>query len=169
MRLFSGVSLGFLLILAAGAAGAATAPRISITSLSQLEVPDRPFDESANADAAVDAAFARARKSGKDVMIDLGGNWCADCRILSGLMELPELRAFLAAHYETATVDVGRFNRNLDIPASFGITERLDGVPAILIATPDGRLVNAGHVSAIEDARHMSPQALADWLAQWTK
>ncbi len=169
MRLFSGVSLGFLLILAAGAAGAATAPRISITSLSQLEVPDRPFDESANADAAVDAAFARARKSGKDVMIDLGGNWCADCRILSGLMELPELRAFLAAHYETATVDVGRFNRNLDIPARFGITERLEGVPAILIATPDGRLVNAGHVSAIEDARHMSPQALADWLAQWTK
>jgi len=37
-----------------------------------------------------------------------------------------------------------------------------------LIATPDGKLVNAGHVSAIEDARHMSPQALADWLAQWT-
>ncbi|HVU22106.1 MAG TPA: thioredoxin family protein [Rhizomicrobium sp.] len=148
---------------------AATAPRISITSLSQLDVPDRPFDENANADAAVDAAFARARKSGKDVLIDLGGNWCADCRILSGLMELPELHAFLSAHYEMATVDVGRFNRNLDIPARFGITERLEGVPAILVSTPGGRLINAGHVSAIEDARHMSPQALADWLAQWTK
>jgi thiol-disulfide isomerase/thioredoxin len=132
-------------------------------------VPDRPFDENANADAAVDAAFARARKSGKDVLIDLGGNWCADCRILSGLMELPELHAFLSAHYEMATVDVGRFNRNLDIPARFGITERLEGVPAILVSTPGGRLINAGHVSAIEDARHMSPQALADWLAQWTK
>lgn len=148
---------------------AATAPRISITSLSQLEVPDRPFDEKANAAAAVDAAFARARKSGKDVLIDLGGNWCADCRILSGLMELPELHAFLAAHYEMATVDVGRFDRNLDIPARFGITDRLEGVPAILVSTPGGKLINAGHVSAIEDARHMSPQALADWLAQWTK
>jgi thiol-disulfide isomerase/thioredoxin len=148
---------------------AATAPHISITSLSQLDVPDRPFDEKADADAAVDAAFARARKSGKDVMIDLGGNWCADCRILSGLMELPELHAFLAAHYEMATVDVGRFDRNLDIPARFGITERLEGVPAILVSTPDGRLLNAGRVSAIEDARHMTPQALANWLAQWTK
>jgi hypothetical protein len=29
-------------------------------------------------------------------------------------------------------------------------------------------LVNAGRVSAIRDARHMTPQALADWLAQWT-
>ena len=40
-------------------------------------------------------------------MIDLGGNWCADCRIMSGLMELPEMHSFLAAHYEIATVDVG--------------------------------------------------------------
>ncbi|HTT96763.1 MAG TPA: thioredoxin family protein [Rhizomicrobium sp.] len=150
-------------------ASAAKAPRISITSLSELEVPDRPFNESANANAEVDAAFARARKSGKEVLIDLGGNWCADCRIMSGLMELPEMRAFLAAHYEMVTVDVGRFNKNLQIPARFGITTRLEGVPAYLVATPDGKLVNAGQVSAIEDARHMSPQALADWLAQWTK
>jgi thiol:disulfide interchange protein len=148
---------------------AATAPRISITSLSELNVPDRPFNESANANAEVDAAFARAKKSGKEVMIDLGGNWCADCRIMSGLMELPEMHAFLIAHYEMATVDVGRFNKNLQIPARFGITTRLEGVPAYLIATPDGKLVNTGHVSAIEDARHMSPQALADWLAQWAK
>jgi hypothetical protein len=168
MRLFPLVCAAALALFSLPAL-AAKAPRISITSLSELDVPDRPFDESANANAEVDAAFARARKSGKDVMIDLGGNWCADCRIMSGLMELPELRAFLTAHYEMATVDVGRFNRNLQIPARFGITERLEGVPAFLIATPDGKLVNAGHVSAIEDARHMSPQALADWLAQWAK
>jgi len=168
MRLFPLVCAAVIAISSLPAL-AAKAPRISITSLSELDVPDRPFNESANANADVDAAFARARKSGKEVMIDLGGNWCADCRILSGLMELPELHAFLAAHYEMVTVDVGRFNRNLQIPARFGITDRLQGVPAFLIATPDGKLVNAGHVSAIEDARHMSPQALADWLAQWTR
>lgn len=168
MRLFPLVCVAAFALLSLPAA-AATAPRISITSLSELDVPDRPFNETANANAEVDAAFARARKSGKEVMIDLGGNWCADCRIMSGLMELPELHAFLAAHYETATVDVGRFNKNLQIPARFGITTKLDGVPAFLIATPDGKLLNTGHVSAIEDARHMSPQALADWLAQWAK
>jgi thiol:disulfide interchange protein len=116
----------------------------------------------------VDAAFARARKDGKRVMIDLGGNWCADCRILAGLMDLPEMRAFLASHYELVSVDVGRFNRNLQIPARFGITTRLEGVPAILVATPQGRLVNAGRVSAIQDVRHATPQEIADWLAQWT-
>jgi hypothetical protein len=100
-------------------------------------------------------------------MIDLGGNWCADCRILAGLMELPEMHAFLTSRYEFVSVDVGRFNKNLDIPARFGITTRLEGVPAIIVATPAGQIVNPGRISAIEDARHMTPQALADWLAQW--
>ena len=149
-------------------AQAATAPKIGITSLSEIEVPDAPFAVGANADADVDAAFARARKDHKRVLIDLGANWCGDCRILAGVMELPELRAFLDKHFEIVSVDVGRFDTNLQIPARFGFTTRLEGVPAIIVATPDGRIVNPGRVSAIEDARHMTPQALADWLAQWT-
>jgi hypothetical protein len=84
-------------------------------------------------------------------------------------MALPEMESFLKAHYEMVSVDVGRFNRNLQIPARYGITQRLEGVPAFLVVTSDGQhLVNAGRVSAIQDARHMTPQALADWLAQWT-
>jgi hypothetical protein len=30
-------------------------------------------------------------------------------------------------------------------------------------------LLDAGHIAAIADARIMTPQALADWLAQWTR
>ncbi|MEI9930107.1 MAG: thioredoxin family protein [Rhizomicrobium sp.] len=109
------------------------------------------------------------KRDGKEVLIDLGGNWCADCRIMAGLMELPEMQAFMKAHYEVVSVNVGRFDTNLQIPARYGITERLQGVPAFLVVTPDGKLVNRGQVSAIQDARHMSPQALADWLAQWAR
>jgi thiol-disulfide isomerase/thioredoxin len=156
------------LLLSTAAAQAATAPKVAIASLSELSVPDAPYATGANADQDVDAAFARARRNGKRVLIDMGGNWCADCRILAGLMERPELHAFLSSRYEMVSVDVGRFDKNLDIPARFGITTHLEGVPAIIVATPDGRIVNPGRVSAIEDARHMTPQALADWLAQWT-
>ena len=67
---------------------AATAPHVSVTNLSDVSVPDRPFDENADANAAVANAFARAKAEHKRVLIDLGGNWCADCRILAGVMEL---------------------------------------------------------------------------------
>ncbi len=163
------MALAGLAILAIPALSA-TAPHIGIASLANLPVVERvPYDVNADANSAVDAAFARARKNGKRVLIDLGGNWCGDCIVLANMMQLPELRPFLAAHFEIVSVDVGRFDKNLQIPARFGITQRLEGVPSVIIAEPDGRIVNPGRVAALADARSMTPQAIADWLAQWAK
>jgi thiol:disulfide interchange protein len=156
-------------VLSNGALASPMAPRVSVDTINALTVPERPYDETADADSAVDAALARARQSHKLVLIDLGGNWCADCRILAGIMDLPEMRAFLTAHYEVVSVDVGRFNKNLQIPARYGITSRLVGVPSVLVVTPHGTLVDRGHISALADARSMSPQGIADWLAQWAR
>ncbi len=157
-----------ILFLATPALAAVPAPKPSIASLERLPVVTmQPYDEAANADAQVAAAFARAQKSHKRVLIDLGGNWCGDCIILANFVKLPEMRRFMAAHYEEVSVDVGRFNRNLQIPARFGFTKRLEGVPALLIATPDGKLVNGDNIFATADARNMTPQALADYLARY--
>lgn len=159
-----------LLLLAAIPAQAATAPKPSIASFQQLPVVTmQPYDEAANADAQVAAAFARAQKSHKRVLIDLGGNWCVDCLVLSNFLRLPEMHRFMNAHYEEVLVDVGRFNRNLQIPARFGITKKLEGVPALLIATPDGKLVNGNNIFATADAHNMTPQALADYLAKYAE
>jgi thiol-disulfide isomerase/thioredoxin len=152
-------------------AQAAPAPRLAITSFAQLKTPlPFPYDEAADADRAVAAARAEALARHRLLLIDLGGNWCPDCRILAATMELPELEAFMAAHYVVVSVDVGRFDRNLQIPARYGIKGRLDGVPSVLVVDPaSDRLLDPGHTAALADARSLSPQALADWLAQWTR
>jgi thiol-disulfide isomerase/thioredoxin len=149
------------------AAPAATPLKAGIASFAELTPPTTPYDEAANADALVKAAFDRAKKSHKRVLLDLGGNWCGDCRILAGVMELPNVRRFLARHYEVVSVDVGRFDKNLQIPARFGFTKRLLGVPTVLIVTSRGKVVNGSDVFALSDARHMAPQAVVDWLAKY--
>jgi thiol-disulfide isomerase/thioredoxin len=152
------------------AAWGAEAPRLPVAVMTDLPVVERtPYNEKADATAAVDAAFARAKKNGKRVLIDLGGNWCGDCIVLANIMALKEFKPFIAAKFEVVTVDVGRFDKNLQIPARFGITTRLEGVPAVIIAEADGKFVNQGKITALSDARHMTPQAVADWLAQWAK
>ncbi|MEG3087578.1 thioredoxin family protein [Sphingomonas sp. PB4P5] len=150
---------------------AAPAPRMPISSFEQLATPlPLPYDAQANATQQVTAAKARARAGHKLLLIDLGGNWCLDCRLLAGAMDVAPLKAFLARHYEIVTVDVGRFDKNLAIPARYGITKRLEGVPSLLIVDPrNDKLLNAGRTAALADARSMSPQGLADWLAQWVK
>jgi thiol-disulfide isomerase/thioredoxin len=162
-------TLAGLALLLPFAAHAAPAPRMLITNFEQLARPlPLPYDEKANADAAVASATARAKRSGKLLLIDLGGNWCLDCRILSGVMETQPLTAWMDKHFEIVSVDVGRFDKNQQIQKSFGIRGRLEGVPALLIVNPrTGKLVNEGHVTALADARSLTPQALADWLAGW--
>lgn len=153
--------------LSAPALAQVEAPRVAITDLAQLPSPlPLPYDETADAEAAVAAAFARAKAGGKRVLIDLGGNWCPDCRILAGMMELPEVKPFLEAHYAVVTVDVGRMNKNLQIPQRFGI-EKLRGVPTVLVVEADGTLVNKTDSAELADARSKSPQAIVDWLARY--
>ena len=148
---------------------AAPAPHVAQTSFAQLAQPlPLPYDEAANAEEALRAATARARAHHKLLLIDLGGNWCLDCRILAGTIALPDLAPFVHDKYEVVTVDIGRYTKNMGIPGRYG-AEKPHGVPAVLIVEPkSGRLVNAGHITALSDARSLSPQSLADWLAQWT-
>lgn len=157
-----------LLMGGTAALAAVPAPRPSIANLAELPVVvNAPYDEKADADSVVAAAFQKAKTTRRRVLLDLGGNWCPDCIILANFLQLPEIKAFVARHYVVAAVDVGRFDRNLQVPARFGYTTRLKGVPTVLIVEPDGTLVNGGDVFAFTDARHMTPQALADYLARW--
>jgi thiol-disulfide isomerase/thioredoxin len=163
LALFAAASL-------ASAALAEPAPHVSIPSFAALPTPlPLPYDSTANADQTVATAKATALASHRLLLIDLGANWCPDCRILAGTMELPELRAFIARHYVVAVVDVGRFDRNGQIAAHYGLKGRLEGVPSVLIVDPrNDRLIDGGRTAALSNARAMTPQALADWLAQWT-
>jgi thiol-disulfide isomerase/thioredoxin len=161
------VLIGVLALALASAAGAATAPRVGVDSLSQLPTPlPYPYDFGADAHADVASAQARARAAGKLLLIDLGANWCADCRLLEAVMRLPAFAPYLDAHYEVVHVDIGRLDKNLDIPARWGV-RRVWAAPTLLVVDPAGRLTNAGHEDALEDARTLSPQAIADWLARW--
>ena len=117
-----------LFLLATPVLAAVPAPKPSISSLAQLPIVTMDvYDEKADADAAVARAFARAKGSGKRVLLDLGGDWCPDCIVLANFMKLPEIRRFVDRYYEV--VDVGRFNRNLHyrrswaLPKSCGVSQ----------------------------------------------
>jgi thiol-disulfide isomerase/thioredoxin len=153
------------LVAAVAPAGAeVSAPRIDAVQLAQ-PLP-LPYDDKADAAAEVNAALARAAQSGKRVLIDLGGNWCGDCRVFAAMLQLPEVHRFVDSHFELVLVNVGRFTTNLEVPARFGVPG-LKAAPTILIVSPQGQLLNGDDIVALQDARAMTPQAVVDWLAHW--
>lgn len=156
----------------AAPAFAAQAPKVtSVASLKELPTPlPLPYDEAADArtvDARLDAAMREGRRTHRLLLVDLGGNWCPDCRLLAAVMRLPEVKAFVDKHYVVVPVDIGRRDKNLQVPHRFGL-EKVGGVPSLIVVDRSGKIVDQGHVEALADARSMTPQALADWLAQWT-
>ena len=128
--------------------------------------PDpHPYDTTADAQAQVADAFRAARRSGRNVLIDLGANWCPDCRMLNGVLRMPQVQPWVHGHFETVMVNVDRFNVNMDIPARYGV--KVKQIPTVLVLTPDGRLLNPDGALALGNARHMSPQAQVDLVAAW--
>jgi thiol-disulfide isomerase/thioredoxin len=156
------------LVLAESGGSAAQPPAVSVQKLEALPIREpAPYDTSADAESQLKAALAKAKSEGKRVLVDMGGNWCPDCVILSNIMLLPEVAPFVNAHYEIVLVDMGRFNKNMQIPRRYGVNERIEGAPALLVLDADGKLLNAGHLTELDTARSMQPQAIVDWLAKW--
>ena len=153
-----------------GTAMADPAPKMPFATMAELPIVEKHvYDEDANADKVVDEALARAKKNNKLLLIDLGGNWCPDCIILHNIMEVPEMKKFIDAHYEVALVDVGRFDKNPQIGARYGYNTRLKGVPTVLVVDPKtNKVINGERVFALSTARSQTPQDLADYLAHWT-
>ena len=145
------------------------APRMHAQTLDDLAPLPLPYDEKANAARDVAKASARAKAAHKLLLIDFGGNWCPDCRVLAGIMEQPDLRAYLDRHFEIVSVDIGRFDKNENVPQRYGF-KSLEAVPAVFIVDPrTDKVLNSKNILALSDARTMSPQAVADWLAKWTR
>lgn len=145
-------------------------PKLRAASVNQLPRPlPAPYDAGADGRAQVNAALARAKAAKKPLMIDFGANWCADCRVLAGVLELPEMKDWMAQKFALVQVDVGRFDKNMDIAQRFA-GKPLEAIPAVFIVDPkNNALRNRDSILALGDARVMSPQSIADWLAQWTR
>lgn len=134
----------------------------------------QPYDETLDADAAVESALRTARAENKLVLVNMGGNWCPDCQVLSGMMEVAGIKALLDERYEVVKVDVGRlapdgaYARNRDVAERFGMAG-FQGVPTLVIATPSGEVLNTGEPSIFRNASERDPQDLADYLHRYAE
>ena len=121
-----------------------------------------PYDTKADAKAEIEQALIRAKADGKRVMVDFGGNWCTDCRVLAAVIALPSAARELDARFEWVNVDVGRYDRNMDVPQSYGL--KLTGVPSLVVLNAEGKPVSDGVITDLTDARGMTPASVLDTL-----
>ncbi len=157
-------------VAAAAVALSLTSPSLALTAPPQVPSGQpqpvvHPYDTPAAAHDAVDAAQHLARQSGRRLLIDFGANWCPDCRMLAGVMQLAPVQPWIAQNFVQVLVNVDHLNVNMDIARRYGVVVK--AIPTVLIVTPDGKLLNADGTLTLGNARTMSSQAVVDQLGRW--
>ena len=125
-----------------------------------------PYDEkvvdSLQLDEFIDLSISR----GKQPVVIFGGNWCPDCRILEGTLAMPTIKKFLQQHYQVMHIDIGRYDRNMELMDHLNI-ESKKGVPRVVILDLEKNIMNSSTSSEWTTARDRKQQEIYNYFQKF--
>jgi thioredoxin 1 len=124
------------------------------------------FDENADAHRAIREAIVEASRTHRNIVLDFGANWCGDCHALEAQIRKPELASLIASNFVVVNIDVGRFNKNLDLAAKYRVP-LAKGIPALVVLDPHGKLLYTQDQGQFEDARSLPYDDFKAFFEKW--
>lgn len=142
--------------------------KADIKEAPKVDNDPRPYNDTRNASADVDATLLAARKQKKNAMVVMGANWCHDSRALAANFETQRFQSLISTEYEMVYVDVGQKDRNIDIANRFGL-ETIEGTPTIFIIAPDGTVLNLDTAPTWRHAASMESDDIYRYFKDFAK
>jgi thiol:disulfide interchange protein len=130
------------------------------------------YDESADGAKQIAEALARAKKENRRVLVQWGANWCGWCHVLHGVFEKDkDVARKLKYEYDVVLIDIGRWDKHLDLAAKYGADFKTKGVPYLTVLAADGSVVansDTGRFEPAKDAQSRShdPKKLVAFLTE---
>lgn len=124
------------------------------------------YPDPSSAHEDLQAALTKASHEHKRVILDFGGNWCGDCRVLDIYFNQAPNADLLTKYFVKVDVNVGKYDANQDIAKKFGVPlER--GVPALVVLDPSGKVLYSQRNGEFESMRHLQPSDVTAFLQRW--
>ena len=149
---------------ASPAAAAPSSTRQPITPVPAVK--KHLYSAEADPKAEIASALKEASVEHKRVILDFGGDWCGDCQVLDIYFHQSPNLELLDKNFLLVHVDIGRFDKNLDIPEKYNIPLK-KGVPALAVLNSDGKLLYSQQAAEFGDMRYMYPTSVTDFLNRW--
>lgn len=109
-----------------------------------------------------------AIESKKQPILIFGANWCPDCRIFSGTMNIPKVNAYIKRHFKVLYIDVKRYEINMRLMEEYGIPSS-EGIPRVLVFDKNKKLLNNSNTTEWRTARERSSQEIFNFFQDMTK
>ena len=123
-----------------------------------------PYDEGADPRADLQRALSVAQQQHKDVLIVFGANWCEDCRDLDRAMHGSSAE-LIDSRFVVVKVDVGNFNKHLDLVREYGDPIRR-GIPAAVVVSAADQVLYSTKGGELADARRMGETGIYDFFSR---
>ena len=141
-----------------------SANNINIPSDEVLEIPlPLPYNGETYSSNDIEAFLVSSISKSKQPIIIFGGNWCPDCRILEGTLQLPTIKKYMIKHYKIMHVDVGRYDKNMNLISYFKIPEE-EGVPRVLVFDNKKNILNMNSTQEWRTARDRNKQEIFNYF-----
>ena len=140
---------------AASAVSAVSAPTYTVGA----------FDPARDAQKDLSDAVALAGKSGRRVLMDVGGEWCVWCRRLDTLWATNAgLRAYRDSNYVTLKVNWSPENKNVALLSKY---PRIPGYPHFFVLEKDGTFLHSQGTGELEKGKGHDPEKVMAFLKAW--
>lgn len=131
------------------------------------------YDENIDPMAQIDKAVAKAKTEKKNVIVQLGGNWCIWClRFADFITKEAQIDSVIRHNYEYIHVNIPR-RGTPQAKAAEPLQKRLDnagrfGYPVLVVLGPDGKVLHTQDSSFLESGQSYDASKVLRFLNCWT-
>lgn len=126
------------------------------------------YDPKLNAQSQIDSAIRVARKEHKNVLLQVGGNWCIWCiRFHNFVSSNDSLRQLQDANYVTVHLNHSPENKNEPILATLGFPQRF-GFPVFVILNEKGERIHTQNSAYLEEGKGYSADKVHEFFRHWS-
>jgi thioredoxin-related protein len=123
------------------------------------------FDPTRDAAKDIANAVTEAKKSGKRIILDVGGEWCSWCHKLDKFFaENADVTQFMNDHYIVVKVNYSKENKNEAVLSRYPAVK---GYPHLFVLDSDGTLVHSQDTGELESGDHHDHDKVLAFLKKW--
>ena len=128
-------------------------------------LPVHVYDPARHADQDIQGAVAEAGRTGRNVLIKVGGNWCIWCRIMDNFFhEHADLEALLEKNYVVVYVNFSPENKNEAVLSRY---PKVAGYPHLFVLDGTGKLLQSEDTSVLEEGKGYNAERMREFLLKW--
>jgi thioredoxin-related protein len=139
---------------------------IAVTSvLAQSEGSSPLFDPTRNSFDDLESAIEMAKENNKNIILDVGGEWCIWCHRIDAFMHnTKEINSLLEKYYLVVKINYSKENKNEKFLSQY---PKIEGYPHFFVLDKNGKLLHSQNTGDLEKDKGYNKDKFIAFLNEW--